>query len=148
MTKRRVIGIVLAAFFSFAASSIWYSPMLFGKQFIALSGADTNAAPAGLKIAAEVLRNLLLAFVISGLLTRRRTVKLSELLGFAAMLWLGFPLTLLSGSVLWQNVPIQLALIHAGDWLIKILLMTLIPWLVRRRALDQRFAAFPMVQAN
>jgi len=150
MTKRRVIGVLLAAVLSFAASSFWYSPMLFGRQFVALSGVSANTAPEGAKIAAEILRNLLLAFVISWLIARRQTGRLSESLRFAAMLWLGFPLTLLSGSVLWQNVPLQLALIHAGDWLLKILLMTLIPWLVNRRLrfLGEQFATPRMVQSN
>jgi Protein of unknown function (DUF1761) len=150
MTKRRVIGVLLAAVLSFAASSFWYSPMLFGRQFVVLSGVSANMAPDGAKIAAEILRNLLLAFVITWLIARRQTGRLSESLRLAAMLWLGFPLTLLSGSVLWQNVPLQLALIHAGDWLLKILLMTLIPWLVNRRlrSLGEQFATPRMVQSN
>jgi hypothetical protein len=81
-----------------------------------------------------MLRNLLLASAIFWLLGRQRPTKLSSVLAFAAALWLGFPLTLLSGSVMWQNVPVELALIHSGDWLIKILLMTLIPWVVSRNA--------------
>lgn len=134
MTKRRVIGIVLAAVCAFIASSLWYCPVLFGRQFLALSGVAANAAPDGLKLAAEMLRNLVLAFMISGLLGRLQADRLSSALGLAAMLWVGFPLTLLSGSVLWQNVQPELALIHSGDWLFKILLMTLIPWLITRNA--------------
>jgi hypothetical protein len=150
VAKKKVMGIILAAGFSFAASSLWYSPMLFGRQFVALSGMTTNAAPEGAKIAAELLRNLLLALVISRLLAGQRVDKLPASLGLAVMLWLGFPLTLLSGSVLWQNVPLQLALIHSGDWLLKILLMTLIPWLVNRRLpfLGQRFASPRMVEPS
>ncbi len=39
------------------------------------------------------------------------------------LLWIGFPVVLLSGSVLWEDVPARLAAIHAGDWLIKLLLI-------------------------
>jgi hypothetical protein len=132
MTRRRVIGIMFAAVCAFAASSIWYSPVLFGKQFFALSGVAATAKPAGLNIAAEILRNVLLAFVISRLLILQEASRLKTALRLAAILWVGFPFTLLSGSVLWQNVPIELAQIHCGDWLIKILLMTLILWFVNR----------------
>jgi hypothetical protein len=31
-------------------------------------------------------------------------------------LWIGFPVLLFSGSVMWQNVPWMLAVIQAGDW--------------------------------
>lgn len=122
---------MLAAICAFAASSLWYSPALLGRQFLALGGVAASVAPKGLNIAGEVLRNLLMASVVCWLLAR---LEVNAPLGFAAMLWLGFPVTLLSGSVLWQNVPPELALIHSGDWLMKILLVTLIPWLVNRNA--------------
>jgi hypothetical protein len=134
MTRRKAIGVVLAVLCAFAASSLWYSPVLFGRQFLALSGVAASVAPDGLKIAAEMLRNLLLASVICWLLAHQEANRLRAALGLAAILWLGFPFTLLSGSVLWQNVSPALALIHSGDWLIKILLMTLIPWFVNRNA--------------
>jgi hypothetical protein len=48
------MGIILAAVCAFAASSLWYSPVLFGRQFLALTGVTTSAKPDGLKIAAEM----------------------------------------------------------------------------------------------
>ena len=42
------------------------------------------------------------------------------------MLWLAFPLLLLAGSVVHENVPWQLAAIHAGDWLAKLAIVTVI----------------------
>ena len=41
--------------------------------------------------------------------------------GLGLLLWNGFPVILLTGSILWQNVPWQLAVIHSGDWLIKLI---------------------------
>ncbi len=41
-------------------------------------------------------------------------------------LWLGFPVVLWTGAVMWEKVPSKLALIHAGDWLLKLLVITLI----------------------
>jgi Protein of unknown function (DUF1761) len=46
------------------------------------------------------------------------------LLGLA--LWLGFPLVLLTGSMLWDRVPAATALLHAGDWLLKLLVISVI----------------------
>ena len=34
-------------------------------------------------------------------------------------LW-ALPVALLAGSVLWEAVPIRSAVLHAGDWLIKL----------------------------
>jgi len=41
-------------------------------------------------------------------------------------LWLAFPVILLLGSVVHENVPWQLAALHAGDWLVKLLVVSLI----------------------
>jgi hypothetical protein len=42
------------------------------------------------------------------------------------VLWIGFPLVLLSGSVFHENVPSRLAALHAGDWLVKLLIIAVI----------------------
>jgi hypothetical protein len=39
-------------------------------------------------------------------------------------LWAAFPVVLLTGSVVHEKVPWQVATIHGGDWLIKLLLMS------------------------
>jgi hypothetical protein len=41
-------------------------------------------------------------------------------------LWIGFPLVLWTGALIWESTPIKLAVIHAGDWLAKLLLVALI----------------------
>jgi hypothetical protein len=54
----------------FAASSIWYSPVLFGQQFFELSGATASAHPSPVKALFELLRTFVLAFVIAHLVLR------------------------------------------------------------------------------
>jgi hypothetical protein len=44
----------------------------------------------------------------------------------AVSLWVAFPAILLVGSVIWDDVPPRLAAIHAGDWLMKLLLIAVI----------------------
>jgi hypothetical protein len=78
--------------------------------------------------------NVLLAFVIGQLLALQASNRLRGAIGLAAILWLGFPFTLLSGSVPWQNVPLELGFIHCGDWLIKILLLPLTLWFINWNA--------------
>jgi hypothetical protein len=46
------------------------------------------------------------------------------LLGLA--LWAGFPLVLLTGSIIWDKVPPVTALLHAGDWLLKLVVISVI----------------------
>jgi len=77
------------------------------------------------KVVAELLRTLVLAYVLARLIALLR-VGWTGALRLGIWLWIGFPAVLLSGSVMWQNVPWRLAAIHAGDWLVKILLITVI----------------------
>jgi Protein of unknown function (DUF1761) len=125
MTRRESMGIILATVGAFAASSLWYGPLLFGLQFLELSGVTSGAQPDGVKIAAKMPRNVLPAFAIGQLLALQASNRLRGAIGLAALLWIGFPFMLLSGSVLWQDVPQELGSIHCGDWLIKILLTPL-----------------------
>jgi hypothetical protein len=48
-------------------------------------------------------------------------------------LWVAFPGVLLTGSVVHEKVPWRLAAIHAGDWLVKLLLVSLATGARRRR---------------
>jgi len=48
------------------------------------------------------------------------------LVAAAVVAWVGFPVVLLAGSVLHERVPWRLAAIHAGDWLLKLIAVTLI----------------------
>ncbi|WP_300007452.1 DUF1761 domain-containing protein [Pseudonocardia sp.] len=45
---------------------------------------------------------------------------------FALVLWVGFPLVLLAGSVFHERVPPRLAASHAGDWLLKIVVIAVV----------------------
>lgn len=68
VTKRRLIGVGLAATCALVASSLWYSPLMFGRQFAELSDRTSSGQPNGTAIAAELMRNVLLASVIKWLL--------------------------------------------------------------------------------
>lgn len=125
METKRVSFVALAVvtLVAFVASSIWYSPLLLGPQFLELSGATASAHPSPVKALFELLRTFVLAFVIAHLVLRLNVADWKKAVGLGLWLWVGFPVILLTGSILWQNVPWQLAAIHSGDWLIKLILI-------------------------
>ena len=51
--------------------------------------------------------------------------------GLGLATWVGFPVVLLTGSIQWENVSWRLATIHAGDWLVKLTLVSCIVGLWR-----------------
>ena len=117
-----VAGATVAAF---VFSSVWY--VVFGKLRSKLSSvAAAGSRPPIWMIPAELVRTVVLASVLSGLATHLRITDGAGAVQLASALWIGFPFILLSGSVLYENVPWKLAAIHAGDWLGKLLIISIV----------------------
>ena len=118
-------SIVVATVAAFVLSSLWY--MLFGRRLAALSPAyATGARPSGPVVALEFLRSLVVAAVLAVLAARSDTETWLEGAGLGLLAWVGFPLVILAGSVLHERYRWQLAAIHLGDWLFKLLLVAAI----------------------
>jgi len=123
MNRVNFVALAVLILIAFVASSVWYSPFLFGRPFLELSGATASPQPSPAKALLELLRTFVLGYVIARLMIRLNVISLKDALEFGLWLWVGFPVILLTGSILWQNVPWQLAAIHSGDWLVKLLLI-------------------------
>ena len=126
MREINCLAVVVAAVAAFVLSTAWY--ITFAKQRAELSGAamaDMNR-PQPIKMLIEIARNIVLAYVLAYLVVRLGVADWPAAIQFGVLMWIGFPVLLLSGSVMWENVPWKLASIHAGDWLMKILLMVII----------------------
>jgi hypothetical protein len=106
MPRMNYLVIVAASVAAFVVGWLWYSPLLFGRYWVELHGLEPGAMAD-------------MTMVLCGVLDWGRALRL----GF--LLWIGFPVTLLVGSVIWESTSWELSAIHAGDWLMKILLMTL-----------------------
>jgi hypothetical protein len=118
-----VVAVLVASVAGFVVSSAWY--MAFGQVWARLSTAAAER-PAPWKMAAEFVRTLLLVTVFAGLTAAVGVDGAGGALGLALVLWAGFPVLILAGSALHENVPVRLAALHAGDWLVKILVVAVI----------------------
>lgn len=125
MIELNYLAIVGAALSAFVASSVYYVGL--GRQLAALSPAyaDTSRPPAW-KIVQEPIRNFVIASVVAGLADLVGMVDFARALLLGLALWIAFPVMILAGSVIHENVPPKLAAIHAGDWLIKLVLIVVI----------------------
>jgi hypothetical protein len=131
MAHVNYLAVVVAAVAVFVLGWLWYSPLLFYKPWMRLRGLDPVAAMAGAKMPVgklfiELVRCFVLAYVIAHFVA---VLGIRGLLGaahFGLIAWIGFPVILLTGSVIWDNVPWKVAAIHAGDWLVKLLVIPII----------------------
>ena len=131
MVHVNYLPVFVAAFAVFVLGWLWYSPFLFYKPWMRLRGMDPGAAMAGAKMPGgklliELARCLVLAYVIARFMALLGVSNWMGAVHFGFLLWIGFPLILLTGSVLWENVPWKVAAIHAGDWLVKMLVIPVI----------------------
>jgi len=130
------LPVLVAAVVVFVLGWFWYSPVLFYKPWMRLRGLDPVAAMAGAKmpggkLLVELVRCLLLAYVIARFVALLGISSWLMAVHFGFMVWIGFPVIILTGSVLWENTPWKVAAIHAGDWLVKLLVISVIVTLWR-----------------
>lgn len=131
MSPINYVSVLVAAVAVFVLGWLWYSPLLFYKPWMRLRGLDPDAAMAGAKmpvgkLGIEFLRCLVLAWVIARFVALLGITSWIGAVHFGLITWIGFPVILLTGSVLWDNVPWRVAAIHAGDWLVKMLVIPII----------------------
>jgi hypothetical protein len=121
------VAVGVATVAAFVLSTAYY--IAFGRQYAELRGLSPEAAaarPPAWKVLLELLRSLVVASVVAGLADLLEITEWAEAATLAVSLWLAFPAVLLVGSVIWDDVPPRLAAIHAGDWLMKLLLIAVI----------------------
>jgi Protein of unknown function (DUF1761) len=113
------MNILVATIVAFIISSTWYA--VFGSKL----GTSAESTPPW-KIAVELLRSLTLALVIAWLVTEAGIDDVGAGLALGLTLWIGFPLVLWVGAMIWEKTPWRLAAIHGGDWLVKLLALSAI----------------------
>ena len=75
---------------------------------------------------AELLRCLVLAATVVGLGAVSGVDSWWAGLLLGLVLWVGFPLVLWTGAVVHERTPVATAVLHAGDWLLKLLALGLL----------------------
>jgi hypothetical protein len=125
------LAIVVAVVVAFVASTLWY--IAFGAERERLLGTEGDASerPPVWMMLVELVRSFVVAYVLAILFGLVGVAGFIGAVGLGLLMWVGFPVVLLVGSVIWDKVPLKLAAIHAGDWLVKILLVTIIVGLWR-----------------
>jgi Protein of unknown function (DUF1761) len=126
--RKNFLRILLATVVAFVASGIWYT--LFSGLWLQLRGLDpvdaANQSMSAATVMLEFARTFVLASVLAWLVAKLGIANWQNALQLNLVLWLGFPLVLLTGSVIHENVDWRIAAIHAGDWFVKPMVILLI----------------------
>jgi hypothetical protein len=127
MRRINYLAVLVAAVAAFVASSVWYT--IFANASMELRGIDpATAADTGTPVWTllfVIVQSLIVAFMLAYFVGHLGIVDWKGGVRLGAMVWV-FPAMILLGSVVHESVPLMLAGIHAGDWLVKLLLMSVI----------------------
>jgi Protein of unknown function (DUF1761) len=121
------VAVAVAAVAVWIVSTGYY--IVFTKQMATLHPAYAEAAavrPPPWKIVVELIRNLVVASVVAWLAQRLDVTEWIDGVALGLTLWVGFPVVLWAGAVMWEKVPPKLAAIHAGDWVLKLVVIGVI----------------------
>jgi len=125
------LGIAIAAVAAFILSSAYYTVATPLERRIVGEGALDRGRPQPWKVLTELLRTAVLASAFAWIAHRGGELKVGHALVLALITWVGFPVVLLTGSVIWERVRPVTAAMHAGDWLLKLCLIAVIVGLLR-----------------
>jgi Protein of unknown function (DUF1761) len=127
MRRMNYLAVFVAAVAAFVASSVWYT--VFATASMELRGIDpATAADVGTPawtMLFVVVQSFVVAFMLAYFVVHLGIVDWRSAVRLGVLVWI-FPAMILLGSVVHEKVPLLLATIHAGDWLVKLLLMSVI----------------------
>ncbi|MEU1735168.1 DUF1761 domain-containing protein [Streptosporangium sp. NPDC020145] len=122
-----MISVIAASIVAFVLSSTYYALLTpTEKRLLGERAPDRGDRPPPLKILLELVRGLVVAAVIAGLARYAGLTDVWSTVVLGLVLWAGFPAVLLTGSMMWERTPAVTAALHAGDWLVKILVISAI----------------------
>lgn len=131
LSQIRLIPAIIGAIGAMVLGFVWYSPVLFGKPWMKLSGysaSDMESMKKGMvkTYGASFVAAIIMAAILGLVLSWYRPVSLVDSATVAFLVWLGFVATTMITTVLFDKKPFNLFLINSGYQLASILVMAMI----------------------
>jgi hypothetical protein len=124
-------AIVVAGVAVFVFAAGYYIALAGPRARLSPAAAARTGRPAPWLMGLELGKSIVVAAAVAWLVTMGGITSLLSALMLAGVLWVAFPVVLLIGSVTQENVPWKLGAIHAGDWLAKLVIISIVVTLWR-----------------
>jgi hypothetical protein len=130
-TNVNLLAVLVAAIANMALGFLWYSPVLFGKQWMSLMGLTAkNMAEAkkkmGMLYVLSFVATLITGYVLAVMTQTTQVLTVLEGLQLGALLWIGFIGPVQFTDVVFAGRPWKLYLINTGYQFIAMLVMSTI----------------------
>ena len=123
------IAVIVATLVSFALGAVWYSPVLFGNQWMKLNGftkSDMKKADMTKGMIVSLLGSLLASFVLARLFMMLEVTAIGMALHSALGIWIAFIVPMQLSRVFYEKGKIGLFYIHTFYSLTLLLVTALI----------------------
>ncbi len=123
------VAVLVSSILAMVIGGFWYSPFLFGKMWMKLSGLTQKDMEACKKkgmakyYLVQFIASLLTAFVLAMFLGLLSVTSIMGGLQVAFWVWLGFNATQMVGCVLWEGKPVKLYILNVAHQLVNLLVM-------------------------
>ena len=128
-----IVTVIIAAIVSFIVGWLWHSPLLFGRQWMKLSGKNPkemdkkmDMSKMQMPMLMQFIAAIVMAYVLSHILNAYQTAGWSEALQGAFWLWLGFIATTSLNPVLWEGKSWNLWLFNNAYQLVSLIIMAFV----------------------
>jgi len=131
MVPINFLAVLTAAIVNMVLGFLWYGP-IFGKPWAALMkftpGDMEEAKKKGMAkfYAGNFVATLVMAYVLARFTIIWGAMDVPGALALAAWLWLGFVVTIMIDSILWERKPVKLFLLNIGYRLVSFSVMAVI----------------------
>jgi Protein of unknown function (DUF1761) len=120
-----LVAIAIAAVAAFVFAAVYYIALTSQRARYSEAAADRSRPPAWL-MGLELAKSYVVAAATAILVAAIGITDVAGAVTLAVGLWIAFPVILLIGSVTQEGTPAPLAVIHAGDWIAKLLIMAIV----------------------
>ncbi len=117
------LAVLVAAIVGMVVGFIWYSPKVFGKMWMKLSGVNPKDKPDKINMVWAFISQLVMAYVLALFV---QAGNLNASLQTSLLIWLGFIGTITLGSVLWQGKSWKLWFLNNAHNVVSIMVMAAI----------------------
>jgi len=127
-----LVAVLVAALAAFGLGSLWYSPLLFGKQWMKLSGVKQGIfnkekqKGMALRFAVGFISWIVMSFVLAYAVQHQAITGIKEAIILSLWIWVGFIATITLGTILWDNKPVKLYLLNNAYNCLAVALMAVI----------------------
>jgi hypothetical protein len=111
-----LLAVLVAGVAHMVTGLVWYTPKLFGNAWAELTGKDLK--PARQWLVAGIIGHQVIALALAVIVRLADATTVAGGIAVAALVWLGFVVTLEVGELIWEKIPFRLFLIRIGNHLV------------------------------